>query len=808
MDTDYIEDIVKNQTSNVVNFWGCVEDNLDPLGLGRVKVRCFHYHSDNAEEIPTEALPWAIVLQPTNSSSNSGIGSFSVIQLGTWVYGFFLDGRDAQYPVVTHTVPGIHRPEFTNNPGGTSSGFLDSNDYYSGDSQESKKTWLDDYAGISSDGVVDYSNPQGQGEGALTAVGDIDMYLQPKDGPNFKKLGIVTYTHRQCPEGLACKDGKHSLRFHYGTALALEKLTKEWGRGKLYLNSAYRTPAYNKRVGGASKSQHTQGRALDISLNSIGNSKAQMAAFGKLAVKCGFVGFGIYKSFMHIDTGRGRTWLRASEKWFVDAIKSAGWYPGKPGLSGVSVNKGTESDSSNTSSESTGSPTEFKTTGDVQQKIYDHLKSRGYSDAQIAGIMGNLKEESQFNPFAINPNDRGKESYGIAQWRGERLDALRSFSGTKYPNLDQQLAFMDHELSTTHKRAANGVRNASNASEAAQAWGSYYEVYQGHNDPSSKSFQRRMQYAQQFYQDGSLPSTNLTGFRDPTNSLPTPEYRGEPSTHMNARGFNMYSNQRRILSKDDGRMTGIPAAGEVGTFGEPELKAAPQYPYNNVTATRSGHLFELDDTPGVERLNIEHKSGTSIEMFADGSLVKRTKGNEYDMISGDSHVGILGKYFMTSVNDMHIRSTADMTIQSDGALNILMGSDGNLLISGDYLISAGEDFKVRAKKIIFEATDGIDILSHKAVNIEGREGVTIKSDKGVSIQGGEEVSMKAPNIVSDDVWRHGEGKSKDVQGAESADLGAPPPRKVVEKDNLKGTANKKGTITTEEAFKHYSGGMV
>jgi hypothetical protein len=56
--------------------------------------------------------------------------------------------------------------------------------------------------------------------------------------------------------------------------------------------------------------------------------------------------------------------------------------------------------------------------------------------------------------------------------------------------------------------------------------------------------------------------------------------------------------------------------------------------------------------------------------------------------------------------------------------------------------------------------------------------------------------------------RVGEGKSKSVEGAESSDLGAPPKRKVVNKDNLKNSANKTGGTTTQEAFEHYSGGTV
>ncbi len=86
-------------------YWwiGVVEDNVDPLLLGRVKVRIFGYHSSYAERargIPTEDLPWATIVVPPN-----GQNTYSRIGLGEWVIGFFMDGADAQEPVVLGIIP-------------------------------------------------------------------------------------------------------------------------------------------------------------------------------------------------------------------------------------------------------------------------------------------------------------------------------------------------------------------------------------------------------------------------------------------------------------------------------------------------------------------------------------------------------------------------------------------------------------------------------------------------------------------------------------------------------------------------------
>lgn len=87
---------------------GVVEENTDPLKLGRCKVRIAGWHTSEKRLIPTEDLPWAYPVQPINSAAISGIGiSPTGILNGTWVFGFFRDGKDAQQPMILGTLGGI-----------------------------------------------------------------------------------------------------------------------------------------------------------------------------------------------------------------------------------------------------------------------------------------------------------------------------------------------------------------------------------------------------------------------------------------------------------------------------------------------------------------------------------------------------------------------------------------------------------------------------------------------------------------------------------------------------------------------------
>jgi hypothetical protein len=88
-------------------FTGVVENINDPLNAGRVQVRCFEYHSQDTQLIPSKDLPWALPILPVTSASLNGIGSSATgLKVGSWVFGFFRD-EDLQDLVVLGSIPGV-----------------------------------------------------------------------------------------------------------------------------------------------------------------------------------------------------------------------------------------------------------------------------------------------------------------------------------------------------------------------------------------------------------------------------------------------------------------------------------------------------------------------------------------------------------------------------------------------------------------------------------------------------------------------------------------------------------------------------
>ena len=85
----------------------------------------------------------------------------------------------------------------------------------------------------------------------------------------------------------------------------LENFAKALGR-PITLNSAYRTPAYNRSVGGARNSMHVQRKAADVQW-ATSNIQDRVDIIQR-AIDAGFTGIGTYNSFMHVDIGAKRQW--------------------------------------------------------------------------------------------------------------------------------------------------------------------------------------------------------------------------------------------------------------------------------------------------------------------------------------------------------------------------------------------------------------------------------------------------------------------------------------------------------------------
>lgn len=115
------------------------------------------------------------------------------------------------------------------------------------------------------------------------------------------------------------------------------------------------------------------------------------------------------------------------------------------------------------------------TGGSGQAAAMAYFQAQGWSKEQAAGLAANISRESNFNPAAVG--DNGK-AYGIGQWHPDRQAEFKKRFGKDIQGstLEEQMAFMQYELTQGNERkAGNILRGTTGAAEAAAAVSTHYE---------------------------------------------------------------------------------------------------------------------------------------------------------------------------------------------------------------------------------------------------------------------------------------------------------------------------------------------
>jgi hypothetical protein len=232
--------------------------------------------------------------------------------------------------------------------------------------------------------------------------------------------------------------------------------------------------------------------------------------------------------------------------------------------------------------------------------------------------------------------------------------------------------------------------------------------------------------------------------QDPTGALPKRDYNYDVSINKAARGT---------------KVNNLYAGG--GDFGVP-LNIAPQrpsqYPFNQVQETASGHVIELDDTPGGERVLLRHRKGAGVEMRADGSVVISALNNKVEVTGGDQTVIIEGNGNLVYHGNLNMKVSGDYNIDVGGNFNVNVA--GNLVeqIEQNHRTTVTENSQYTTKgtktnKTIGTHTDVMLADNNQVVKgnqqnvVEGD--IDIASEQNIFISGKEQfaVTSKVSNLT-------------------------------------------------------------
>ncbi len=194
------------------------------------------------------------------------------------------------------------------------------------------------------------------------------------------------------------------------------------------------------------------------------------------------------------------------------------------------------------------------------------------------------------------------------------------------------------------------------------------------------------------YDPGKIVSSGKQGFQDPSGKYPLKNQLNEPDLNRLARGVNIANTI--VGEKEANIVKNIPIANSSITWNQSPIPYAAVYPNNRVIASESGHILEFDDTPGAERINLHHTSGTFNEIDHQGNQVEKTVGIRTIIVEKDELVYIQGSGHVNLDGDLSLRVGGSCNIQVIGDANLNISGNCYQSISGDYNLKVGGSMKI------------------------------------------------------------------------------------------------------------------
>lgn len=199
-----------------------------------------------------------------------------------------------------------------------------------------------------------------------------------------------------------------------------------------------------------------------------------------------------------------------------------------------------------------------------------------------------------------------------------------------------------------------------------------------------------------------------------------------------------------------GTMGGIPLATKA-SWSEPKSPYNAQYPYNYVHESESGHVIEIDDTPGHERLHRFHRSGTFEEIGPDGSMVTKIVKNNYQITMSDHNVHVMGDTNVTVSGNRNEMTTTDKNVNVDGNHTELVKGDSNETILGNQTNTIAKNRTTTITQNddqVIQGSGSVAVNNNYNVVVLGDRNVIVKGKSTVAVQGDAQLMVSGDCITS------------------------------------------------------------
>jgi acyl CoA:acetate/3-ketoacid CoA transferase beta subunit len=170
----------------------------------------------------------------------------------------------------------------------------------------------------------------------------------------------------------------------------------------------------------------------------------------------------------------------------------------------------------------------------------------------------------------------------------------------------------------------------------------------------------------------------IDGSVDPTGEYPKRDHWFSLSINQAARGYT--TNNLWIGGSSLGVNYDIPR------------QSHSIFPFSQTNATPSGHSFEIDDTPGAERVLIKHHTGAGVELKPDGSVIVASRSHRIEVVGADHNVLVTGGGNITYDGDLNLTVNGNYNVKVGGTYNLEVGANHNENIIGSHRSEIGDVF--------------------------------------------------------------------------------------------------------------------
>lgn len=277
------------------------------------------------------------------------------------------------------------------------------------------------------------------------------------------------------------------------TKAAANELVTRWNQAH---PDAPVTMTSGKRSGGGT-SHHDVGEAVDFVSDAFEGEAGRPLRdeFGRMASDMGLTPFDEYN-------GSGNEAYARGENFHVTVPRD--WQGSGRSVADMADDRGYGFDDgmSDASDMADDTGSMYEETGDMATDVYNRYRQDGLTDAEAAGMTGNIAQESGFDTGAVSGDGYGTK--GLIQWDGDRYARFEKWcddNGRDPSDWRAQVDYSVEEMKTTEPDALRRMRERGDDLTPEEAARIIREDYE-RPDPAQANDAHRMDVARRVYDQG------------------------------------------------------------------------------------------------------------------------------------------------------------------------------------------------------------------------------------------------------------------------------------------------------------------